>query len=173
MKNSLKKILAIALPIFIGLVAFDIVTKYVTNIYLIEGEGVVLIPGLFNAVNVHNYGAAWGSMSGMRWALVAITIAFIAIFSYIYYKERNSGALFHVASGFIFAGCIGNLFDRLVFGYVRDMIQFAFWTDFPVFNIADICICVGVVLIIIHYIIYWVKTSKKKKKEGEDGNSPS
>lgn len=173
MKSSLKKFLAIVLPIFVGFVAFDIITKYVANMYLSEGEGISLIPGLFNAINVHNYGAAWGSMAGMRWVLVSITIVFIAGFSYIYYKERNNGGLFHVASAFIFAGCVGNLFDRLVFGYVRDMIQFAFWTDFPVFNIADICICVGALLMIIYYIIYWVKTSKKKKREGKDGNSPS
>lgn len=169
LKSNYKKMLCIALPIFALLLTFDQLTKHFANIYLAEGESANFIPGFINFQNVHNFGAAWGIFSGSKWFLITFTFVFLIVFSYIYYKESKSGALFHVAVAFIYAGCVGNLIDRLTpGGYVRDMIQFSFWPSFPVFNVADICLCIGVLLIIIYYIIQLVK--KHKRKESKDGN---
>ena len=64
----------------------------------------------------------------------------------------------------IMAGGVGNLIDRCVFKYVTDMIQTTFM-DFPVFNFADCCITVGVVLLVIYVLFF----CKDEKKEGQDG----
>ena len=88
----------------------------------------------------------------------------MAIFIYYYIKEKNKTWLLNVTFGFLFAGCFGNLYDRMILGYVRDFIQFDFWKSFPVFNFADVALCVGVVLFIIYLIIYFVKSNKNQKK---------
>ena len=67
------------------------------------------------------------------------------------------------------AGTVGNLFDRIFFGYVRDFLMFDFWKSFPVFNFADVLLCIGVVLFAIYLIVYFVKNKKKVKPEDENG----
>ena len=74
----------------------------------------------------------------------------------------------NVTFGFLIAGCVGNLFDRLVFGYVRDFIQFDFWKTFPVFNFADVALVFGVVMFLIYLITYFTKQSKKQKVEDKN-----
>ena len=65
-------------------------------------------------------------------------------------------------------GCVGNMYDRIFFGYVRDFIQFDFWKSFPIFNFADAILCIGVVLFVIYLIIYLVKSRKNEKVDGEN-----
>ena len=62
------------------------------------------------------------------------------------------------------------MIDRIFLGYVRDFIMFDFWKSFPIFNFADIALCVGVALFIIYLIVYFVKTEKVKKEEKTDNN---
>ena len=163
-----KKILFIALPIFLVMLACDLVTKYITNLKLGENESVSFIPGFINFINVHNDGAAWNIFSGNQVFLIIFTFTFLIAFGFLYFKERGNNILFHIASSLIFTGCIGNLIDRLLFGYVRDMIHFEFWPKFPVFNIADICVCIGVILLIIFYIVLLVKSERKEKDNVSD-----
>lgn len=151
------------------ILTLDLVTKYVFDDLLANGETVTVIPFLFNFKLVHNYGAAWGLLAGKQVFLIVLSIVFMAIFIFYYIKEPNKSWLLNITFGFLFAGCLGNLYDRLVFGYVRDFIQFDFWQTFPIFNFADVALCVGVVLFIIYLIIYFVKT-KKKEKIKEDKN---
>lgn len=159
-----KKLLFITLPIIAFIILADLLSKFFVNKYMEVGAEQSFIPGFINFINVHNNGAAWNIFSGNQIFLIVFTIIFLGVFGFLYYKEIKQGALFHVASAFIFGGSIGNLIDRIAFGYVRDMIHLEFWPTFPVFNIADSFVCVGVVLIIIFYIIYAVKTHKKKEK---------
>ena len=161
-KNIIK--LCVMLSIFAVLLTLDLVTKYVFDDMLSDGSTLTVIPHLFNFKLVHNYGAAWGIMAGKQIFLIVLSLLFVAIFVFYYIKEPNKTWLLNVAFGFLFAGCFGNLYDRIVFGYVRDFIQFDFWKSFPIFNFADVALCVGVVLFIIYLIIYFVKTRKKKVK---------
>ena len=85
--------------------------------------------------------------------------------SVFYAYENKNGALYQVGMGLVFAGALGNLIDRIALGYVRDFIQFDFWRSFPIFNVADICLCIGVVILLIYYIIRLVKERKNARKD--------
>lgn len=165
---------SVMIAIFVAILVLDLVTKYVFDAMLADGNEIKIIPYLFNFKLVHNFGAAWGMMAGKQVFLIALSLIFIIIFVVYYIKEKNKTWLLNVTFGFLFAGCVGNLFDRLIFGYVRDFIQFDFWKSFPIFNFADVALCVGVVLFIIYLILYYVKNKKKihieKPPKDEDKN---
>ena len=149
----------------VALLALDLVTKYVFDATLPYGETKTIIPYLFNFQLSYNDGAAWGMMAGKQVFLIVLTFVFIAIFVWYYIKEKNKSWLFNFAFAFLMAGCVGNLYDRLVFGYVRDFIQFDFWQSFPIFNFADAILCIGFVLFVIYFIVYFAKSSKNKQNK--------
>ena len=157
-KSLINKIIVLSVLIVVVL-ALDLVTKYVFDGMYAEGTGVSL--GIFNLIIVHNHGAAWGIFSGNQVGLVILSLVFLAIFIWFYVKDKKKSWLLTVTFAFLCAGCLGNLYDRLVFGYVRDFIQFAFWQSFPVFNFADVFLAVGVVMFIIYLLIYAFKKEKK------------
>ncbi len=157
-KSLINKIIVLSVLIVVVL-ALDLVTKYVFDGMYAEGTGVSL--GIFNLIIVHNHGAAWGIFSGNQVGLVILSLVFLAIFIWFYVKDKNKSWLLTITFAFLCAGCIGNLYDRLVFGYVRDFIQFAFWQSFPVFNFADVFLTVGVVMFVIYLLIYAFKKEKK------------
>ena len=156
------------ISIIVGILALDLITKYVFDATLGD-DTKTIIPGLFNFKLVHNYGAAWGMMAGKQIFLIVLSVVFLAIFIIYYIKEKNKTWFMNVTFGFLIAGCVGNLFDRLVFGYVRDFIQSDFWKTFPVFNFADVALVFGVVMFLIYLIIYFTKQSKKQKVEDKNG----
>lgn len=158
---------SVMMAIFVALLVLDLVTKYVFDAKLDVGETVTVIPKVINFSMVHNFGAAWGMLAGKQVFLIVLTFIFLAIFVWYYIKEKNKTWLLNICFGFIFAGCVGNLYDRLFFGYVRDMIQFDFWKSFPVFNFADVALCVGLVLFVVYLTIYFVKASKNGKKSSK------
>lgn len=134
---------SVMMAIIVAILVVDLVTKYVFDAKLAGGESVTVIPYLFNFRIVHNYGAAWGMLAGKQVFLIVLTFIFLGIFIFYYIKEKNKSWLLNVTFGFLFAGCLGNLYDRLIFGYVRDMIEFDFWKSFPIFNFADVALSVG------------------------------
>ena len=156
-KSLINKIIVLSVLIVLVL-ALDLVTKYVFDGMYAEGTGVSL--GIFNLIIVHNHGAAWGIFSGNQVGLVILSLIFLVIFIWFYVKDKKKSWLLTVTFAFLCAGCIGNLYDRLVFGYVRDFIQFAFWQSFPVFNFADVFLTVGVVMFVIYLLIYSFKKEK-------------
>ena len=153
------------MAIIVAILVVDLVTKYVFDATLEFGESKTIIPYLFNFKLIHNVGAAWGILAGKQVFLIVISFVFLAIFIFYYIKEKNKTWLMNISFGFLIGGCVGNLFDRLFIGYVRDFIQFAFWQSFPVFNFADIFLCVGVVLFAIYLILYFIKNKKSSKND--------
>ena len=113
-----------------------------------------VIHDFFYITYVKNTGAAWSMLAGQR--VFLSLLAAVAILVMIFYmnkmlKEDNKLSAFALA--LMIAGAAGNLIDRLMFGYVRDFLNFyIFGYDFPVFNVADICLSVGVFLLIISTI---------------------
>jgi len=139
-----KKILTIS----IIALAIDQITKVATSILLNLNKPVQVIKDFFYLTLCHNEGAAWGMFSNTKIIIsIGTIIALIIIYHFIYcFKQNKRNTL---AFGMLLGGLMGNLLDRLLFGYVRDFLDFyIFGYDYPVFNIADICIVLGVILLI-------------------------
>ena len=159
-----KKFFFIVLPIFVGMLIFDLLTKEFIAGSIALGEQKSFIPGLFSFTYVENDGAAWNIFAGNRTFLIIISVIFIILLGVFYFFERKNGVLFHVGAGLIFAGAVGNMVDRIFIGIVRDFSQFDFWRSFPVFNIADVALTIGVVIVVIYYIITLFKRGKNARE---------
>ena len=137
--------------IIAAVILLDQVTKLIAIWCLDVGESVVAIPYLFNFHHIKNIGAAWGMFSENRWIFLLISFIAIIALPIFLYKYRKAPFLFGFSLSLIIGGAIGNMIDRLFApnGGVTDFIEFAF-IDFPVFNVADICVCIGAALIFIY-----------------------
>ena len=165
MSKSLRNKIIVLVVLSVAILALDLITKYVICGMFAENEGITAIPYLFNIIVVHNEGAAWGILSGNQIGLIILSVLLFAFLVWYFVKEKKKSWLLVVSMAFIYGGCIGNLFDRIVFGYVRDFIQFAFWQSFPIFNFADVFLTVGVILFAIYLIIFLVKKEKSEDTE--------
>jgi signal peptidase II len=134
-------------------VMLDQLTKslVLTRLCTVE-RSVAIIPGLFQIRYVHNAGAAWGILRGTNDWLVLLSLILLT-FLIIYWKRLvEESVLCRISAGIILGGIIGNLIDRIKYGYVVDFLDFHIRSHhFPAFNIADTAICVGVGLYIFHY----------------------
>ncbi|MEG2584433.1 MAG: signal peptidase II, partial [Oscillospiraceae bacterium] len=116
---------------------------------------------------VENTGVAFGMFKDMRWFFVVVSVLVLVLLAVFFYKTKPRTMWLKIGTCLVFSGAIGNLVDRIVNGYVVDFLDFCL-INFPVFNVADISVCVGVVLLMIHYIFFdnkeiaeEVKISKK------------
>ena len=146
MKN--KKIYVIAIITLL----IDFASKLVITNLLELNSGIVVIKNFFNLTYIGNTGGAWGIFQNSTLLLVGITIIFLGLF--IYFLEKNKTTNFEkVCYGLMLGGIFGNLIDRSLRGYVVDFLNFKiFGYDFPVFNLADSFIIIGLFLMIIYYI---------------------
>jgi len=121
---------------------------------------VPVIDGVVGFRLVHNFGAAWGSFSGMVIMIAVVSIVLCAIIlAYTIYIAKEASALETVGLALIFAGGVGNMIDRLLRGYVVDFIEPLF-IDFPNFNIADAGITCGIICVLIAFIIKFLAVPK-------------
>ena len=126
-------------------VIFDQLTKYyvVENFYL--GESVPVIENIFHWTYILNPGAAFGMLEGSRWFFVVIAVGVLAGIWYMKDEINEGGWMMQYGAALFGGGAIGNLIDRARSGLVIDFFDFRIW---PVFNVADIAICVGVAMIL-------------------------
>ena len=124
------------------LIGLDQALKYWTVTHLALGESAELIPGFLQLTRLHNYGAAWSSLSGKVVALLVVTGALMVAVAWLLIKKIVRHPLGVTAGLFLLGGGLGNMIDRLRLGYVVDMIETQFM-DFPVFNVADCFITCG------------------------------
>ena len=142
--------------IFTGVGAFviflllDQLTKYLAEHFLAESPGIKLIPGVFQLYYVQNTGAAFGIMNGRQWFMVMISAIILAFCIYVYYciPDASSYKLLRWICLLIGAGAVGNSIDRIWHHYVIDFLYFSL-IDFPVFNLADCYVVIGVILFMI------------------------
>ena len=92
-----------------------------------------------------NYGAAFGILQGWQWLFVVVSVFMIGFLYYYRNKVKGYG---YFGLVLLFSGVIGNLIDRIFYGYVRDFIDLGFW---PSFNLADSYNSVGVILLIVYF----------------------
>lgn len=146
------------------IVVADQVTKYLvlTNIPL-YGQ-VEFIPHVLGLTHVQNFGAAFSSFQGMQWLFAIIFAAFTFAVIWEYRKKAMPFTTFDrwcIAA--IYGGGLGNMIDRIRFGYVVDMIETKFM-DFPVFNVADCFITCGCIALIGHLVLFNRDFWKEEKK---------
>ncbi len=134
------------IPVLILAVLFlDQLTKFLVEKTLALHQSIPVIRGVFHCTLVHNRGAAFGILKNQT--AVFIAAAAVAIFLiYAHLRRQVSGrfSLYRVSLSLILAGAVGNLIDRLRYGYVVDFLDFRIW---PVFNIADSAITVGAIVL--------------------------
>lgn len=147
-----------------GIVAVDQITKSLVVARIPLGGHVQAIPGLFSLTHVRNTGAAFSSFEGAQWLFILIFLLFTLALVYEYFKKRLPFTRFErLCIAAVYAGGLGNMIDRLRFGYVVDMIATDF-ISFPIFNVADCFITCGCIGLMIHLIFcnkhFW-KDGKK------------
>lgn len=135
--------------IAIGVFVLDRVTKSLVAAQIPYGTEVSYFGHLVGITNVHNSGAAFGvAPAGAAFFLIASVAVAIGL---VVYVVRNPSNLWNdVVLGLIMGGTLGNGYDRIMFGTVTDFINFHFW---PVFNVADSAISIGVVALVVGYLI--------------------
>ena len=143
-------------------VILDQVTKYIVVQSMIPKESIVLIENIFSFSYVQNYGAAWGMFSEHRWVFMTVTSLALIIMPIILYRYRKTHFLFSLSLSLFIGGAIGNMIDRVFLGYVVDFLEFTF-IDFPTFNVADICVVAGAIVMIV-YALFFDKTFFVDKK---------
>ena len=131
------------------------------------GETIPVIEDVFHITYIRNEGAAFGMLSEHRWVfMITSTIAIIAILIYLF-KYCKESMLTKVGMAMLVGGGIGNMIDRVILGYVVDMIDCRF-IDFYIFNIADSFICVGTGIVILGFILSLVKEKKSHSPDKKD-----
>ena len=145
--------------IVIGVILLDHLVKYLIASQMAPGESIPVLPEIFHITYVQNRGAAFSMMEGQWIFLILLPCAAILTALIILFWKRKSWSIcMNLAISFICGGGLGNLIDRILQGYVVDLFDFRV---FPVFNIADIFICVGCGLLLLD-----VLCSERKKKNG-------
>ena len=167
------------------LLAVDLLSKhFVAAAISVSGDPIVVIKNVLTFRYSENKGAAFGIFDDARVFLcvlvgvvVAAMIAFM-VFHIVKKKHKEKGALLlHISLSMIVAGGLGNLVDRIAFGYVRDFIEYTFiytlfGRNFAICNMADVFLTIGVVLLIVYLIVYYA-VGNGKKKGGSAKNAAS
>lgn len=155
---------AIAAVILIGL---DQATKYMALVKLQPIGSMVLIDGFMDLTFVKNPGVAFGMFSGQRWFILLLTgvITVALLYFYVSLPKTKEYKFVRMTMVLIFAGAIGNMIDRILRGYVVDFFEFTFF-EWPVFNVADIYVVVGV-MVLAYLIMFVIKDPEEEKKKDE------
>lgn len=143
----------------------DLLSKQIIDHIMKVGESVKIIHNFFYITYTHNFGAAWSILEDKRILLLIITVFVLYLINKFMNKSELS-KLENISYGMIIGGALGNLFDRIFFGFVFDFIDFRiFGYNYPVFNLADTFIVIGVIIMIIMMIRkeYHERNSSRKK----------
>ena len=142
------------------LVLLDQAVKFAVRANIDPGRSVPFIPYILDLTYVPNTGAAFSILQRHTWLLTLVSLAVVLVLCRLIAKGFFRNALGRASAVLVLAGGVGNLIDRAVFGYVTDMFRTVF-IDFPVFNVADCCVTVGVPLLFLYVLL-------KKEDEADD-----
>ena len=162
--RSFLPLVLVATPSF----AIDQLTKWLVEQNIRRGSWHVLIDGIFNLRHDRNSGAAFGILPGQNVLLIAVTIIAVG-FIFFYYRQFQTDLWMKIALGFLLGGALGNFADRLRLGEVVDFLQIGIqkaglW--WPTFNVADICICIGAGMLIVH--LFRTRGDHETSKQSDD-----
>ena len=135
-------------------IAIDQVSKWIIVKEMELGESIPIIDNVLYITSHRNRGAAWGILENKMWFFYVITVIFVIFILFYMKKYAKTDKLLGISLGLILGGAIGNFIDRVVRKEVVDFIHtYIFSYNFPVFNIAESALCVGVALIIIQTLL--------------------
>ena len=170
--------------IIIAVLALDLGSKYgivnALGIQHVDGEfvqtksDIEFIKNFISFSYTENTGATLGSFKGKTELLTAITpIGMVLLIIFLFFNKKEN-KFFRTCLVLILAGGLGNLYDRIVFGYVRDFIVFDFWPSFATFNVADSFLTVSTILVVIYAVFFMPKKvrEEQEKKELADKTAP-
>lgn len=141
-------------------IVFDQITKYLIRINMTLNQTIPIFDNIFHITYVRNYGAAFSILTGKQFFLIgATTVALISILVFIVIKKKHNHPMLSLSLSIIAGGGFGNLIDRIRLGYVVDFFDFRV---FPIFNVADIFVCIGCGLLVIY--LFFVEPGANKKK---------
>jgi len=143
MKNKYITIFSITLIILL----FDQITKFLINVNFKLNESLTLIKNIFHLKYIQNFGAGFGILQNQQWILIFVSLLVIGVIFYYIDRIKEKEILLQVLVGFVLGGTIGNLIDRLIYGFVIDFLDFRIW---PVFNVADSFVTIGIIGLIIY-----------------------
>lgn len=147
----------IGILICVAVVAVDLLSKQWATEAL-KTKNIVLIENFFRLTYVRNTGAAWGIFSDATTMLSVVSIVTGLVLLFAVYCSQSK--FFTISTCLIIGGAIGNLYERIVQGFVTDFIAFnIFGYEFPRFNIADSCIVIGCILLVV-YVLFFQKDNR-------------
>ena len=123
----------------------DWLTKLLVASLMLEGESIPVVPGIFHLTYVLNPGAAFGMLEGSRWFFLLVALLAVGVIWWYRREILNEEAWIRWGTALFLGGTLGNVWDRALNGLVVDFFDFRIW---PVFNVADCAICVGVGMIV-------------------------
>ena len=142
-----------------AVLALDMITKHIVSSGMELGASIAILPGVFEITYIHNTGAAWGILAGKQLLLQILTaVLMAAVIVYAVIKRKSLSRLEMISLALIVGGGLGNFLSRAVSGYVVDFFNIHI---IPVFNVADVGITTGCVLLIISVFL-----SGKKENDG-------
>ena len=151
----------IAIVIGVIIAAIDQLIKLLININLKPVGSVNVLGDAVKLTYVENRGVAFGMFQGMQWLFAVFTVVMLGIIVFLMFKRRPKSKFFYVSASLIIGGGIGNLIDRIFYGYVIDYISLSFFP--PVCNFADYCLTIGVFMLAI-YMLFFTDKSRKNRK---------
>ena len=147
------------------IIALDQITKAIIVNKMELGESIQVIENFLYITSHRNPGAAWGILAGKMWFFYIVTVVVIIALVFYIQKMAKTHMLVGVALALMLGGAIGNFIDRILHQEVVDFIDtYIFGYNFPIFNVADSALTVGVALLII-YMLFEEKLLKERKNE--------
>ena len=153
-----------------GLVAVDQVVKFLVRANIPLHGSVELIPHVMDLTYVRNTGMAFSLFEEHTWVLAVLSAVVAAALILMLVKKVVTHPFGAVALSVVIAGAIGNLIDRVAFGFVTDMFRTLF-VNFAVFNVADICVVVGGIAFCVYFLFFFEKYEKKGGPPHDDAPS--
>lgn len=127
----------------------DQASKYYVQTHMALGQSIVVLPGLFHWTYILNHGAAFGILRDQRIFFLAIVVILLVCLAYKYKEIAKGPSYLKLGTGLLLAGALGNAIDRFVQDGVVDFFDFLIW---PIFNVADIGIVIGIFLVAYYMI---------------------
>ena len=144
-------------------IALDQLTKYLVRANMQPGDSIPVIGSWLRILYVRNTGTAFSMFAGNKWITVVFTtVLIIACLIYVIHEAKAGSRVISILLTFVIAGGVSNMIDRLMLGYVTDMISCG---SFAVFNVADIAVTCGCALTILYLLLEMKKEGKSDSTE--------